>query len=747
MSDSNPIDLSELQSLGFRPDWAGSKPAEAASAGSGSGSGEVVWNYEQKRGGGGGGGRNDRGDRSGPRGGGGGFGGPRRNDGPGRGFENRGPGGPGGDRRGPGPGGPRPERRDGPPRPAGDRGPRPGGPGAGQGPGSGDNRGPRPERRDGPGFGPPRQGGGGDRGPRREGGGGGDRFQGGGRGPRRDDRFFEERPRLPDGWFVRLLPEPRAVEALSKQIKASGRAYSVFDVAKLFLGARDRYLLHFYYKPLPPQRREGPPGNEAAPPPPPPREEGPTELLQCLLDGSVWLTRDEALRHVRESGLMNELYREETVEVDPPKGNFSAIAVCGFSGVLLGPPNHHSYPVAVARLHREKFANMSLDRFKARIHIDKGEEIVKKWLDEQSKETQFVALKVAEGEEAPRFKSLAERDADFMKNHAEEVLKSVREVTVSGNIPGKLLSPGLLTILRMELDRQNRFPMHLVQELCRELENHGLRFFKRDKKSTFVCRSRPQFIGNNVPLSDRVRSIIEMVRANPGIGYTKLVSTLAPSAPEPKVKAEPAAPVAEGEETPVVAGETEAPTAEATAAHLTLSTDEIAVMQDLKWLVQEGFITEFSNGELQILGRERPQDEGGKEPREGKENRPAKGDKRKGDKQQPKPQGEGAAAVEGAVEAEAEASEVSEEPADKLEEAEAVVGQETVTIDEEPSAEMVAEPQSEVVETPEAVAEVAEPEAEAEIEPTATEEVAPVAEEAASEPVAVEAVSEDKQPS
>ena len=696
MSDSQPIDLSELQSLSFRPDWV----AESKPVASDAPAAEVVWNFTEARGGRSGGGRDDRGPRRdgdrpqnrGPRNdsGGRGFGGPGQNRGGGN--ERRGPGGPPGGGQRSGPGGGRPQG----PGSFGNRPPGGGGGGAPGGQRRPDDRGPRPD--------------GGNRGPRTEGANRGPRPEGGNRGPRREgdrgprgrdqhrvDRNFDERPRLPEGWFVRLLPEPRAVEALSKQIKASGRAYSVFDVAKLFLSGRDRYLLHFYYKKPArgeDQPKEATPATEAAAP----------ELLQCTLDGSLWLTREEAIRHIREGNAMNDLYREEVVEVDPPKGVFQSIAVCGFSGALLGPPNHHSFPVAVSRLHREQFYNVPIDRYKSRIQIEKGEEIVQKWLEQQSKERQWVATKVPEGEEAPRFKTVAERDAHFFKNHADEVLKSVREVTVGGNIPGKHLSPGLLAVLRMELDRQNRFPMHLVQELCRELEVHGLRFFKRDKKTTFVSRSRPQFIGSNITLSDRVRSIVEMVRANPGIGYGKVVSVLAPPAPV----VEPATPPAEGE----------AAAAETTPVP-TLSTGELAIMQDIKWLVQEGFITEFANGELHILGRERPNDEPGKEPRE-----------KKGPKQKPQSPTEGDAAAEPKTGTEAEASPaegtedgapakaVEEESSPTSEQAAPAVeaSVETVESPEAPVADTPAEPVTAEAETTESSSETAA----AESEPTTT---------------------------
>ena len=35
---------------------------------------------------------------------------------------------------------------------------------------------------------------------------------------------------------------------------------------------------------------------------------------------------------------------------EAPKGVWNAIAVCGFSGALLGPPNHHDFQRNVARL-------------------------------------------------------------------------------------------------------------------------------------------------------------------------------------------------------------------------------------------------------------------------------------------------------------------------------------------------------------------------------------------------------------
>src|SRR5690606_18111923 len=129
---------------------------------------------------------------------------------------------------------------------------------------------------------------------------------------------------------------------------------------------------------------------------------------------------------------------------------------------------------------------------------------------------------------------------------------------------------------------QHTFPMQLVQDLCREMERAQLKFFKRDRKSTFVCRSRPHFITSDESLSERIRSIIGIVRANPGIRYSRMVSILAPhlaTAPPPANESAEAAAKSEAAAAPVESAETaekpaEAPAAEPAPAESPLPTAE-----------------------------------------------------------------------------------------------------------------------------------------------------------------------------
>ncbi len=172
-----------------------------------------------------------------------------------------------------------------------------------------------------------------------------------------------------------LEPTGAAVAGLAKLIRETLRAYPVSDLAKMVMNGRDRYQARFR------------------------SEEGGPDLFICLADGSLWASRDEATAHLLNSKAIETYYAVEVVEVSAPAGNFNVVAVCGMSGKILGPPNHHEYQLSVARHHAERFSHMSLDQFKSRISMESGEEVIEKWKAQVSQVKQY-RLKSAEEPES-----------------------------------------------------------------------------------------------------------------------------------------------------------------------------------------------------------------------------------------------------------------------------------------------------------------------------------------------------------
>lgn len=441
----------------------------------------------------------------------------------------------------------------------GERRERPGGRNRPGGFGRGEHRGPRP------GGGP-----GGDRGNRREGGGRDGRRdrQGGPRdgrgGPRGEHRGAPARLPLPEGLEVEVAATGSCLDALVGRIKMSGRAFGMFDLAKVVLGARDRIEVEFI-------RRD------------------PEKAPRLFRSGEgeetgLWLDRMEAARRFLRKDAIEKFYRVEETQVEPPRGDFKSVAVCGLSGQIIGPPNHHSYQTAVLRLHREKFAKMPLAHYRTKIRTETDEALVNRWKEEQSRQVRYIYPRdPVEGGTEVVLDSWEAVERHFLAELCEDVVQEVERAVVPGQVPGKQLSPDLLTLLRQEVETLQRNPFHLVKRLCGQLERRGLKIFKRQGKKLFVSKARPRPLDPQVPLSEDVSLIVSEIRKRPGVRVSELVTFLAPST---------------GEQANLKPGE--------------LSPRETAILTHLRWLIDEGFVIEYSSTAL-FLGVQSSKAESGKE--------------------------------------------------------------------------------------------------------------------------------------
>lgn len=463
-------------------------------------------------------------------------------------------------------GGPRGPRRDGP-RPQG-RGP--GGPGGGRGPG---------------GFGGAPRGQGG---PRREGGHGGpggrgDRRGGrGGRGPvgQREDRPQIKLPELE----VTFIPEEKGVESLARQIKLSGRAYPLFEIAYLVLKKPERYHVQLTSK----KKEDGTPVQP---------------IYICGLDDTIWLDENEAMHHVLDKHF-GTFYSSEKIPTDPPKGVYTFVAQCGISGTILGPPNYHDYQAKLNKLHQERFSRMPFDMFKSRIRIVKDEAVVKKWLDEQSFRTEYTCLNIPE---TIKLNSRDEVEKHFRETHLQNVIKAVDNYTLPGTTAVNLQNRALQSLLRRNYDEQMRFPIKVVNILSGQFARQGLQFFKVNKSVTHVAVARPHYLDmESTPVSEGIRKIVEFINANPRTTRKKLLEALAPGSSAAAAPSAPAAPAepqsAEGQPAEAVQSTEATPTTAQPAA----SPEASAVVSDLHWLVHQGHVIEFANGILETAKKPAP---------------------------------------------------------------------------------------------------------------------------------------------
>jgi hypothetical protein len=340
------------------------------------------------------------------------------------------------------------------PRPGGESRERHGGPGAGKGP---------PRGRDRRESGAPR----------------GDRPQG------RPDQPAELRAE-PANVNVEFLPEKNFLTSLGKQIKASGRAWPLFGLARLFLEKPERHRVRI---------ASGDPA---------------VSLWQVGTDGPVTLSRATAER-VAFATLRTQFYSEETKQHEPPKGNFTRVARCRLSGTLLGPTNHHGYQPALRTLYEERFSRrMSFSEYLTNIESVSDPAAIEAWKEAARSVTVYRTI----GEEEPRvFERLSEVEQHFRTHHLESQLRSGSSFELTGEASRHLPDRSLALAVKQGWEKQRGFPGGMMHYIRRELP--GLLFFKHRKRMQFITAIRPVPLTRGA-LSENVARILNEIEASPG---------------------------------------------------------------------------------------------------------------------------------------------------------------------------------------------------------------------------------------
>jgi len=400
--------------------------------------------------------------------------------------------------------------------------------------------------------------------------------------PQRRDREMDRRPApsapptLPIE--VTFHPEEKGFAAMIEAMKQNQRAYTLFDIAKLVLNKPERHMVKFARQPV---------------------ANGTPEPLFLVTPGeSVFLRQDEAVRFaLRQHAAM--ILKEKKTPIDPPKGNFTFVNRCGLTGVWLGPPNYHEYQSRLVRHHQSRLRHMHFEEFKSRIQTVKDPEAVKAWVDSMSFKTEYECLL------DPEPKTFATRDEvekHFVENHLAKFVTSAPEVRISGVASRQLQNPALLETIRLTWEQERKFPLKTANEMRGRLRHEGFHFFKDPKGITFISRIKPQKFESITHLSDQIQKIIVFLREHVGCKRKRLVEHFATPSAAPVVDAAPA---------PSVAPDANAPAVPAPV----IPSAEDRVLADLHWLIQDGYVVEFSDGRLWAQADRPPQPVSTKKPK------------------------------------------------------------------------------------------------------------------------------------
>ena len=277
-------------------------------------------------------------------------------------------------------------------------------------------------------------------------------------------------------------------------------------------------------------------------------------LFLVTIDESVFLTQDDAVRYVLRRHA-DRVFKELKTPIEPPEGNFTFVSRCGITGVWLGPPNYHEYQARLVRHHQQRLRQIPFEKFKAQIQSVKDPEAVKAWIESMSFKIEYQCLLDTE----PKlFDTREDLEKHFVENHLAAFVKSAPEVTVTGPASRQLDNRAIASAIRATWEAERRFPLNTANGFRGRLMHEGFHFFKHGKGITYVSRIKPNRFESIAHLTEQVQKIVTFVRANEGCTGKQLLGQFAP-------------------------------------------TEETRVLADLHWLIQDGYVVEFSNGRLWAL--------------------------------------------------------------------------------------------------------------------------------------------------
>ena len=383
-------------------------------------------------------------------------------------------------------------------------------------------------------------------------------------GPRRGgDRRADHRSATPEKPFQPIVealfyPEDAPFAALVNALRTSCKTYQLFEIAQLILEKPDRFVIVINPKA----------GNK----------DGVDRFFCSVPDHMPFLTEQEAIAHVMRTHI-DTFFDTELVEVDPPKGNFPFVNRCKRTGKVLGPPNFHRYQQLVQEHFSLHGSGMSFESFERQLERVEDPEVIQSWVDSMGQVRNYRLKDQAEGD-PDVFESL-ESARFFLTTHRKnKLVREVKTARFSGSALECMPGGPLRRSIEAEIEHQQKFPLQTSNNLRGRLRRLKFNLFKKGAKGpAFVCAVKRRFRDETTIFAESLQALVTFIEKHPDIPVSELQAKYL-NFPQPEKSAE---------------GQEAAPAPVLTPEQQVQSKQ---LIQDLRWLIVEGYVTEFSDGKL-----------------------------------------------------------------------------------------------------------------------------------------------------
>ena len=414
---------------------------------------------------------------------------------------------------------------------------------------------------------------------------------------------------------VDLYPQDEAFDALIKRLRSSARTYQLFDLAQLLLEKPERYIAV-----VSPKDSKG--GEK-------------TNLYYSVPGHLPFETEEEAVSYVMKHHI-DLFFETEEIEIDPPKGSFLMVNRCTITGELLGPPNYHRYQEFLQRHFTTRINGMSFERFSSKIESVKEQEQIDAWLESMKKATRYI-VKDSQEIDKVSFETLGSAREYLLNNHKDKVVGSDESIRFAGRDIERLPQGNIRRSVEAYVEQQKHFPLDSANNIRGRLRRQKFAVYKKGTKGvSFVCAVKRKFRDSTSVFTDSIRDLIDFIEKHPDLPASELpkdyigvdtekqnpeklkmteaeVEAAAKAKSQAKAESEANSQadslVTDENQTEVASSEEDAPkitedaqaSTEATPKSILSKEEELKLRQlmlDLRWLITEGYVTEYGDGRL-----------------------------------------------------------------------------------------------------------------------------------------------------
>jgi hypothetical protein len=274
---------------------------------------------------------------------------------------------------------------------------------------------------------------------------------------------------------IKILPETKALGTIIRKLQGDTHAYKLRDLAQFFLDNPGSILLKIVPK-------------------------GDVRFYQCKVCSFASSREDEVISHILTSHLC-DYYDSRQIECEPPKGNFSCVAKCGFSGELLGPPNIHEFNSIVREMVRTRYPEMTEERYRAGIEMVRDSEEIERWRAGATKKTVFTP-KGGEGEF-----SREQAEGEFRRTVLPTLVSAPKQLMITAEAAFRSPMKPLQWAVRDAVEAERRSPYAMCFALRGAFHHRKLKFFRvNDAKG-------PEFVtGMEYKTFDSAHAIAELAK-------------------------------------------------------------------------------------------------------------------------------------------------------------------------------------------------------------------------------------------